>query len=81
LEDLQMSRVSKIPQVKAAKKNQDWPLVIYVWMFGLGILGYTLARIVLYTSPHPYHWLSAIAGGLIGVLVGKAWYHWKGDIV
>jgi hypothetical protein len=50
-------------------------------MLGMGFLSYLVARIGLYTSPHPYHWLSALFGGAVGYLAGWLWYRWRGDVI
>ncbi len=64
----------------AATKKKDWPLVIYVWIFGLGLSGYFIGRIVFDPLPHPVHWASGLAGAVIGYFVGWLWYRWRGDI-
>ncbi len=61
-------------------KKKEWPIVVYLWMIGLAFLGYSIARIVLDTSPHPYHWISGLAGGVIGIALGWIWYWKLGDI-
>lgn len=66
---------------KKEKDSKDWPLVVYVWIAGLAILGYAVTRIGLYDSPHPIHWLSGLVGAIIGIFVGRVWYRWKGDII
>jgi hypothetical protein len=40
------------------------------------ILTYVTAEIVLATRPHPYHWVTALAGGLLvgGVVYGVAFW-------
>jgi len=63
------------------KVHKKTPLVVWLWMLGLGFLSYLVARIALYTYPHPYHWASGAAGAVIGFLVGWLWYRWKGDVV
>jgi hypothetical protein len=71
----------KTSKTKIDRKRKEWPLVVYVWAAGLGIFGYAVARISLDSYPHPLHWGSGIVGGLLGVLVGWAWYRWRGDIL
>lgn len=61
--------------------SNEWPLVVYVWIIGLGVSGYLIARIGLYSSPHPVHWLSGLAGAIVGIGVGWVWYRKKGDIL
>jgi hypothetical protein len=54
--------------------------VVYLWSFGLAILSYAVARIVLDGRPHPYHWLAGLLGGLAGIALGWAWYRRRGDV-
>lgn len=61
--------------------GKETPLVVWMWMLGMGFLSYLIARIALYASPHPYHWASAVAGAGIGYLVGWLWFRWKGDVI
>jgi hypothetical protein len=65
---------------KAAKKA-GWPLVVYFGMIGLGLLSYVIARIALDGSPHPIHWVSGLAGALVGFFAGWLWYRFRGDII
>jgi len=75
-----MSRI-KTSKARIAEKKKDWPLVIYVWIAGLAILGYVVARIALDGYPHPLHWGSGLIGGLLGIPIGWAWYRRRGDIL
>ncbi len=54
----------RIHPVKAPvdKARQDWPLVVYVWIGGLGFAGYAIGRIALDGRPHPLHWASGLGG-------------------
>lgn len=63
------------------KAKKEWPLVVYFGMFGMGILGYILARVILDGYPHPIHWASGVGGAVIGFLGGWLWYRWRGDII
>lgn len=63
---------------KTARK--DWPLVIYVWIIGLGLTGYFIGRIALDAQPHPWHWAAGLMGAVIGYFIGWGWYRWRGDI-
>ena len=79
-----MSRI-KVSRTASAstnekKNNKEWPVVVYVWAIGLALFSYLIARIVLDAYPHPYHWLSALAGGIVGIPLGWIWYRWRGDI-
>jgi hypothetical protein len=49
-------------------------------MFGMIFLGYVVGRIVLNAYPHPYHWMSALVGGILGVGIGWLWYWKRGDV-
>ncbi len=62
------------------EKRKEWPAVVYIWIFGLGIISYAVARVVLDGKPHPYHWIIAVIGGLAGIPLGWLWYHWRGDV-
>lgn len=51
------------------KQNKDWPIVVYIAAEG-----------IIKTQPHQYHWLTAIAGGILGIGVGWVWYRFRGDV-
>ncbi len=61
--------------------RHEWPAVVYFWGFGLAIMSYVVARIVLDGQPHPYHWLSALAGGAAGLGIGWIWFRFRGDVL
>lgn len=75
-------RVSKtaLASTGEKEKRKEWPVVVYLWAFGLAILGYVIARIGLSGLPHPYHWMSGLIGGLAGIPLGWLWYRWRGDV-
>jgi hypothetical protein len=73
-------KVSKTVSANEIKKSREWPVVIYIWSFGLAILSYAVARAVLDGQPHPYHWMSALIGGVVGIPLGWLWYRWRGDV-
>jgi len=73
-------RISKRPTEKELKRRKEWPAVVYLWIFGLAIFSYVIARIGLDAYPHPYHWLSGLVGGLAGIPVGWLWYRRRGDV-
>lgn len=62
------------------KKSKEWPVVIYLWMMGLGIAGYLTGEFYFRSKPHPFHWLLLLSGIILGILVGWLWYRWRGDI-
>ncbi|MEW5938298.1 MAG: hypothetical protein AB1750_01440, partial [Chloroflexota bacterium] len=72
-------KVAKNRSASLANEKKEWPAVIYFWIVGLAFVSYIVARIVLDGSPHPYHWLSAVVGGLAGIPIGWLWYRWRGD--
>ena len=61
--------------------HQEWPLVIYVWVIGLGFTGYLIARIALDGQPHSVHWSSGLIAAGLGYFMGWLWYRWRGDII
>ncbi len=76
--------MSKRAHTKRHSKHKDqegWPLVVYAWITGLLFTGYIGAEIAIAQKPHPFHWLTALLGGVIGYFVGQVWYRWRGDIV
>lgn len=74
-------RVSKKPEKGRKKEANEWPAVVYFWSFGLAILSYAVIEIGWHTTlPHPFHWLAALIGGIVGVGVGWLWYRARGDV-
>jgi hypothetical protein len=73
-------KVSKAALTSAEKKGKEWPAVVCFLSFGLAILSYTVARLVLDGQPHPYHWGVALIGGIVGIPLGWLWYRWRGDL-
>ena len=76
-----MSKPAKSNKTSGKKTRQDWPLVIYLWILGLGLMSYVVARIALGAYPHPIHWISGGVGAIIGYFVGWLWYRWRGDVI
>jgi len=76
-----MSKAAISRKSSVKKTRKDWPLVIYMWIFGLGLMSYVVARIALGAYPHPIHWVSGVAGAVMGYFVGWLWYRWRGDII
>jgi hypothetical protein len=75
-----MTPIAKKAKHRSTKSDAGWPLVVYVWMVGLAILGYLAGRIALAAFPHPLHWASGLAGAAVGCLIGWVWYRYKGDV-
>ncbi len=64
------------------KTDKEWPLVVYVWAVGLGLVGYlVIGEMIFEMKPHPIHWLSGVVGGVIGIGLGWMWFRWRGDVV
>ena len=76
-----MSKYAKPGKADSQKARKEWPLVVYVWVVGLGFISYFVARIALDGQPHPLHWLSGLVGAVVGYFVGQLWYRWRGDII
>ena len=77
-----MSRIRTTikPMPQKTQPRKEWPVVIYVWIIGLAMVSYLAGRIALDSYPHPYHWLSGLVGGVLGIPLGWLWYRWRGDI-
>ncbi len=73
-------KVSRTVAITEEKKGKEWPAVVYFWTFGLAFSSYVVGRIGLSSFPHPYHWLSGLVGGLVGIPLGWLWYRWRGDV-
>lgn len=73
-------KVTRSAFEKTVQKRKEWPAVVYFWAFGLAIVSYAVARAVLDGKPHPYHWLAALIGGLVGIPLGWLWFRWRGDV-
>jgi hypothetical protein len=73
-------KVTKRPRGKDLSRHKEWPVVIYIWAFGLAVFSYVVARIILDGKPHPIHWMFAVIGGLAGIPLGWLWYRWRGDV-
>jgi CHASE2 domain-containing sensor protein len=69
--------ISRVGQKKVRKET---PMVVWLWVMGLGFLSYVVARIALANLPHPIHWASGLVGAIVGFGVGWLWYHWRGDV-
>ena len=71
----------KYARPKPKKEEKEWPVVVYMWIFGLGFLTYAVVEAAKRDAwPHPIHWLSGIVGGLAGIGLGWQWYRWRGDV-
>ena len=70
----------KLSKQKVSEKK-EWPIVVYLWAVGSGIVGYLVVGEAIFESrPHPIHWLAALIGGILGIGVGWLWYRWRGDV-
>ena len=76
-----MSNRTRLTKAKKKAIREGWPLVVYIWIFGLGLTGYFVGRLVFATRPHPLHWAMGLLGAIAGGFVGWIWYRWRGDVV
>ena len=76
-----MSNRTRSVKAKAKNPKEGWPLVVFVGIFGLGLLGYLLGQLTFVGGPHPLHWLAALMGAVVGGFAGWLWYLRRGDIV
>ena len=74
-------KATKKPSSKKAEKQEDWPVVLYIWAIGSGLAGYLVVGQAIFESrPHPIHWLAGLIGAAFGIGVGGLWYRWRGDV-
>jgi hypothetical protein len=77
---MELIRMSKKSANMRGNSRKEWPAVVYFWIIGLALVSYVVVRVVLNGYPHPYHWLSALAGSIAGIPLGWLWYRWRGDV-
>ncbi len=75
-----MKKVANKKDRQKSQRSKEWPLVVYLWTVGLGLVGYLTGEFVFSTKPHPFHWLVLLIGIILGILIGWLWYRWRGDI-
>ena len=74
-------KVTKMPSSKKTEKREDWPVVVYLWAVGLGLVSYLVVGEAIFESrPHPIHWLAGLIGVIFGIGTGWLWYRWRGDV-
>lgn len=72
----------KKPSKQKTKEEKEWPVVIYMWVSALAMVGYLIGETVFRTTkPHPFHWLLALVGGILGIGAGWLWYRSRGDVI
>ncbi|OGO14096.1 MAG: hypothetical protein A2Z66_04325 [Chloroflexi bacterium RBG_13_66_10] len=77
-----MSKTRAPRKGRSRRREEGWPLVVYLWIMGLGLLSYiVVGEMALRARPHPIHWAAALLGGVAGAGVGWLWYRWRGDVV
>lgn len=73
---------SKLQKNNQRTDTKGWPVVVYMWAIGLGLVGYlVIGEMVFEMKPHPIHWLSGVGGGILGVVLGWVWFRWRGDVI
>lgn len=76
-----MSKPTKLASTKSKHTSEGMPFVVFVGLFGLGLLGYVFSQMLLPAEAHPAHWLIALIGAALGGVLGWLWYRWRGDII
>ncbi len=76
-----MGKPTKLVNAESNHTSRGLPFVVFVGLFGLGLLGYVLSQMVLPVEAHSAHWLVALIGAALGGVLGWLWYHWRGDII
>ncbi len=73
------SRHSRRPKSKAQPEGPA--LVVVLSTLAITILGYLAGEFIFASRPHPTHWTLAVAGAILGWILGRTYYHFRGDIV
>ncbi len=76
-----MSKSTKLVGLKPKRISQGIPFVVFVGLFGFGLLGYVFSQVITAASDHPMHWLIAFGAAALGGVLGWLWYRWRGDII
>ncbi len=76
-----MSKPAKLASTKSKHTGGGMPFVVFVGLFGLGLLGYVFSQMFLPVEAHSAHWLVALIGAVIGGVLGWLWSRWRGDII
>jgi len=76
-----VSKSTKLASAKSKNTSGGLPFVVFVGVFGLGLLGYVFSQVVTAAEAHPSHWLVALVGAILGGILGWLWYRWRGDII
>lgn len=76
-----MSKPTKLASAKSKHTSGGLPFVVFVGIFGFGLLGYVFSQMFLPVEAHPEHWLIALIGAALGGVLGWLWYRWRGDII
>jgi len=77
-----MGKTRRPKKGRNRRREEGWPLVVYMWIAGLGLAGYLfVGELALRSRPHPLHWAVGLLGGAVGAGVGWLWYRWRGDVV
>src|SRR3989304_3497677 len=62
-----MSKTRKPRKGLSRRREEGWPLVVYLWIMGLGLLSYiVVGEMALRARPHPIHWAAALLCGVAG---------------
>ncbi len=76
-----MSKPSKLASAKSKNTSGGVPFVVFVGLFGLGLIGYVLSQMFLPVEAHSSHLLVALMGAALGGVLGWLWYRWRGDLI
>src|SRR5512147_640306 len=76
-----MSKPSKLASANSKTASGGIPFIVWVGLFGLGLLGYVFSQMFLPVEAHSLHWLIALIGAALGSILGWLWYRWRGDII
>jgi hypothetical protein len=76
-----MSKSTRFGSTKPKSISSGIPFVVFVGIFGLGLISYVLSQMLTAAEAHPSHLSVALIGAIVGGVIGWLWYHWRGDII
>ena len=76
-----MNKSTKLAKARTKNLTGAWPFIVWVGIFGFGLIGYIMSQILTMAEAHPSHLTVAAVSAVFGGFFGWLWYHYRGDII